>query len=393
MNSFDWQPWILTTNSTGNLIPEIEPKYIIRIGENTQKSPKLIGAYYDWKKQNNLYKKAKFLSQYAIKKVIEIININKQLWYKKIKIEIKNIDRLVNLKNIDIIIASYAPMDSLLTGAFFAEKYQIPLIIDLRDLGVLFDAKRTKFSKFLDYKLQYILKHSHGITTVSKTLKNILEKTYQKPTQVVFNGWDETKNKSTKEISPNLAGKKYLHYAGKFRSQRMEPIRKLLTVMKSNHALKDTILVIRSLGPVRLEQAVIKWSHELKVNERILLLPPCDIDELLPEEKNAFCNLVFEDLNTKEEWSKGTLTGKLLKMLTYTPPILAITRKDSDINEVLSKTEKGKVCSTEHDINAFFEELFKNTGSFTGNQNEINFYSNKKQTEILCDFFNNFTSR
>ena len=90
----------------------------------------------------------------------------------------------------------------------------------------------------------------------------------------------------------------------------------------------------------------------------------------------------MEDLDKHYEWKKGTLTGKLLNLLTKSPPILAIARDDSEIDTVLKETGKGLLCSTEREVQEFLFNLESNV--YVSDEKKIRYYSKEMQAEKLA---------
>ena len=151
------------------------------------------------------------------------------------------------------------------------------------------------------------------------------------------------------------------------------------------------ILVLRSLGPKEIEEKIVEMAIRYNVEDRIVILQPCPPNIVEQEQNNAIINLVIEDLDTSETWSRGTLTGKFLELIIRKPPVLAIARYDSEIGEILKNTSKGKLCSNVEEINCFLREIIFKKGKYTGNESEINKYSKKNQARELSGFLDQMT--
>ncbi|MEM4360090.1 MAG: hypothetical protein QXT45_06140, partial [Candidatus Bilamarchaeaceae archaeon] len=108
-------------------------------------------------------------------------------------------------------------------------------------------------------------------------------------------------------------------------------------------------------------------------------------DIVIREAQISLCNLVIEDIDMANQWSRGTVTGKLLELLPLVPPILAVARPDSEIGSILSTTNKGKLCSTEDEVVAFLNRILKGD-EFLGNRDRILYFSKRSQCKQLCRF-------
>jgi hypothetical protein len=96
---------------------------------------------------------------------------------------------------------------------------------------------------------------------------------------------------------------------------------------------------------------------------------------------------VFEDLSLNTNYSKGTLTGKFLKLLPKKPPILFIARPDSDSKEILEFSKKGKLCSNIGEIYDFIKSLSNSSENYKGISENISLFSIESQTRKLCELF------
>jgi hypothetical protein len=324
------------------------------------------------------------------KVTLRSVNLNRLGWYRQVLANERIISQ--NLPNVDLIIASYPPHVVLWLGRYFARKYKVPWVADYRDLGALRLDGRKKSVGYIDYVIEkFLLRSARAVTTVSRTLIEILSQAYSKSGAVIYNGW----NKSSFMINDNYAdifktlsstfeNKKYVYYAGRMYPHRMRSIILLLEVIKYK---KRYNLFIRSLGPEEMEQIVLAKARDLGIAERIKILPPCTHNQVYHESQNAAVNLIFEDLDTTNYWSTGTVTGKLFELLPLRPAILAIAMKDSEIGQILDLTQKGQLCSSVDEIETFLNIIEVKEFHYEGNIDEIQRFSKKNQTKRICEFF------
>lgn len=374
LKKFGWNPYILTTNSEGNLHIEVDESNIIRIGNHPQKGMEI--------KKNQ--------TKSIIRKIKNNLGFNSRLidrsldWYKQVKKVIDNNESPINKINFEVIIASYGPGAALFIGKYLSKKLGVPLIADFRDLAALFSDefyKKNRLLTLIDNKIErYLLKDVKAITTVSKTLAEILYQTYKKDSYVIYNGWD---NIQQKNIIVKQNKKNYIYYAGRFYKHRMNSIYMIVNSLKD---IKNLSFIIRSLGPKELNEELLEYIKRNNLEEKVLIMPPTSPQVVLEESSNSVANVVIEDLNEKIYWKKGTLTGKFLSLLPLTPPVLAVARADSEIGEILSVTNKGKLCFNEKQIKNFLHEL--QTKEFIPNTDEINKYSKENQVKKLIEILN-----
>jgi len=370
MEDFGWRPYILTTNAKGDLAVNIPFDQIIRIGSNMQSSTRI----------DNINRPLPFPFS-TLKKCINILKLRVFsidhtvfTWRKEVKI---SSGQLNNLPDMQAIIASFGPASTLWLGKYYAKLMNIPWIADYRDLGALSEVGGNNIVLCLDKMIEKnLLSSASAIISVSSTLACLLGKAYNKSSHVIYNGFDEADyvNNQLKEKNP------YIYYAGRFLLHQLASIFLLLEAMKD---ISNINLKIRSLGPLIIENEIMKKAIELGVEDRLELLQPASQKQLHLEHLNAKINLVVEEIEKKADWSRGTLTGKFLRLLPYKAPVLSIARPDNEMGQILKETNKGILCSSKQEI----EEFLKNPNlgtQYIGN-NRIAFYSKKYQAKKLCE--------
>ncbi len=376
---------VLTTNSKGNLISSVPEENVIRIGENRQKSAQI-----------------EDLSTEKLPSLIEIIrkparnggfylwSLDRTFltWYRQIKSNLTLID--AKIQTPDIIIGSFGPSACLWAGKYLAKHYRVPWIADIRDLGALRDDERSPLAKRIDVSIEtLLLKSASAVITVSNTLRDILKSQYDKPVDVIYNGWDEELNNINAINANGVAdsAKKYLYYAGRFYIDQMPAIMLLLDTMVD---FANFDLIIRSLGPDSLNSQILHYANEIGLSGRVHLLPPCSQEIVNKEAESSAVNLVLADLSIQTEWTKGTITGKLLELLVRTPPILAIGRYDSEMGEVLQTTVKGRLCSTHSEIKDFLLSIDSCNMKYPGDASNIYGFSRNYQAIKMYDLLNKY---
>lgn len=369
-----WEPYILTTHSHGDLVSKIPEEYVFRIANHPQRSTL---------RQNgvgtqNCFTKVRRKLGFTLRSFDSTYNT----WYVPV-ITNNTVEKLRKL-GFDFIIASYGPSAALLIGSKLSKELNVPWLADFRDLGALHQDKFLKKNiaiKLLDRLHENrVIKSASMLTTVSIALADELKESYDKKTAVIYNGWVERTSLITGfEEEAFECDKPYIFYAGRFYEHQMPAIFSLLEAIKD----EQLILVIRSLGPAHLEQEIIDHAKSKKMLYQLKLLPPAKASVIDREQANSKINLVVEDFDKTYKFKKGVLTGKLMQLLTYTAPILAIARDDSEIGDVLTKSNKGMLASTVREIKEFIRKVHDEDSFCSIDLGCIDPYSKKMQAAKL----------
>lgn len=384
MSDFGWEPFVLTTKSSGDLVVEIPEKNIIRVGGHYQKGlniehpganglPKLLRPGYHFYKKLNLNLRS--VDMFLLSSIAPL--------FKKL-----NYIRKINP---DIILASYGPAVSLWMGNLISGKIKKPWIADFRDPCSLINySPGMVLDKYIDKAL---VKSASGIITVSPLLAEFLAKFYNKKAEVVFNGFrmDNTFERRH-EKKPIKTEKKVIYYAGRFIPEQMKSVKLLIEwLVKSGR--DDIIFTIRSLGSKEMNDQVISYAKSLGVSNLIDILEPAEEEIIRGEIVKADIVTVFIDVQKDEPVSAGTITGKLLKLLPLGIPIITIGREDSNIGKILNDTKTGFLVSNFEELNIVMEKIFSGALMPRPVWNEIQKYSSESQCGNLCNFLNQFIKK
>lgn len=378
---YGYEPLVLTSESEGTLPVVLEDDRIFRVGTQRQKTARI-------DTDKNAFKIPKPLEWLKNKMPgisdLRLRSYDRSMfsWHKQVMNEID--DYLPLLSDVKLIIASFSPAAALWIGRYLSKKLNIPWIADFRDLGALRHDDRNVLARLFDRKLEkFLLSSCSGIISVSQYLVDILRLLYSKPTEAVYNGWAGSVIEQPQSEPDSLEQKNYLFYAGRFYPHRMESVRQLLLTLQLFPNLK---LRLRSLGPPDLEFKIKEWASKYYVANQVEILEPCASLQIALESGKAFINLVFEDLDYNNDWSRGTLTGKFLELLPYIPPVLSIVRRDNEMGSILRQTNKGRLCSNSSQIELFLRDVEKQPTSYSGVKKEINRFSKKEQARKLSRF-------
>lgn len=372
-----YKPYVLTTNPDGEWGIDVKKNLDVPIGKDQIIQ---IGAH----RTNGIVKSVVF--NFLLKVLAECKFSSRTVdaaalgWYEKVKADIN----LVQLQNVDIIVGTFPVIGDLFVACYLSRKLKCPYIADIRDLISDYTETAEGYSgtKLLDNVVEkYVLYKASGIVTVTTGFRDILKLKYPKKRFcVVFNGWDQAKEKSFKEG----VGKKYLYYAGSLYLHRLKSIELLIRCMeKINMTRKEKIgLIIRSIGPEALNVKLKKMVKQKGMQEYINILPSADEQVVQAEQEQAYINVVLNAPDEMDAALMATVPGKLYELLCKSGSILAITPQHSDVGKVLQYTNKGRASILEHEIIDF---ILGGCEKYKGNDN-INFFSRKKQTERFCRF-------
>ncbi len=378
-----WEPYILTTQSDGDLISAIPEEHVFRVTKHPQRSV----AIQDNKRSNSFI--AKLRQRWGLS--FRSIDSTYKSWYRPV-ISSDVIEKLEALE-LDFIIASYSPSASLFLGSKISKKLNVPWLADFRDLGALHQdvfVKSNFIVSYLDRLHEKMnIRSASFLTTVSKALAYELASAYKKKTEVIYNGWA---SESFLPLSPELKAdtyeKPYIYYAGRFYQHRMQAIYLLIDAIKD----KDLVVVIRSLGPVELERQILDYADSKGVPGQIKILSSAKASVIDKEQSKAKINLIVEDLDKTYDSKKGVLTGKLMQLLTYNPPILTIARNDSEIGDVLIEAGKGVLASSVEEVERFLKQVLDEGSAFVTSAEKIAVYSKESQAIKLVSLMDHSLS-
>lgn len=309
---------------------------------------------------------------------IAIRSIDRSLFSQWLK-DVKNWISINRDKKFDYIISSYGPVATILAGSYAKKVFNVPLIVDLRDLISIQGQKKNIFGlNFFDKNFdKFITKDVDTFLTVSETCQKKAQSFYQKNCHLIYNGFnnyfEEDENINIDFKNKNSFKILYTGTLGKTRNPKtiMLIIDKYL---KKNSNLNIQVVFASQDSPFDfIDKEDIK---ELKI-EWLGYLSKDKLDE---EKQSSDMFLLLEDLT---EEGNENLTGKIFEYISSKKAIIASCNENSDIKKLLDKTKVGTLISNENDF-----EDFINT-NLLWDIREINFYSRKIQFEKFLKVLSN----
>lgn len=361
INKF-YEVYVCTNNSTGDLPVPLNENRILRLNK--------IENYNFTRKRYNRHNLFHLLISFFTKKM-RSIDSTILSWYWKNR---KRITNYVQNLNPDIIITTTGPVSTALIGKMLkTRRPDIFWILDVRDILGPFDRNGKNWVQHLFDKCfeKYAIGKPDLIFTAGKYYSQLLSNFYKRKVHILYNGFPG----KVKILNSSPSCHKQIYYAGKLYDHQIESFKLLVNTLKKT----DWKIKLRLVGD-KVQVNKIRQLLNSSNPDKFDLNPPDSSLKIHEEQMNSDILVVFEDLETNSKATKGTLTGKLFELLVTDIPILAICRKDSEISELLSKTERGKVVDSENGILDFIN----NCNQYKGNDiKKLEEYSRKNQAYVF----------
>ena len=255
----------------------------------------------------------------------------------------------------DVVLSSVPPGGAILLGARLSSALGCRWVVDFRDLQALRDDRHPLLC-FIDRLWErFLLRKVDGLIGVSPTSTRLLSSAYPKPAATVFNGFE-----TPLETKPSGGSRgEYLYYAGTLYHHQMNALELLIRSIAEvrDLGLKLTMLFRILPGPRELERRLRETIADHNLQEQSVLGEPVPPSRCQSEAKAASANIILEDLSTRTAYSRGTIPGKMMELINYTPPVLAIARPDSDMAVVLSESGSGRLASTQKELTGLLTEV------------------------------------
>ena len=387
MPDFGWQPTVLAPNSVGSIVHGIPEEKIIRIGHHRQNS-----VSYEDKNQSGGWSRMGHPFYRAAKKwrlTLRSMDTSVFHWGRSVWAERNQVLKL--LPPVQCVVSVFGPAAPHWLGRYFSKQLQAPWVADFRDLCALYPEHRSRLTMPLDVFIErFMTKRAAGFTTVSPSLKKIMARTFKIKGTIIYNGWDGSQLGTEEETEPPVSKNEPLsiYYGGRLYPHQLQSLDLLFRCLKQNPRFR---LVLQTLGPPELEAEVRSLLAQRNLQDQVSFRKPEPPHRAAKRARTASINLVTSDLNGTHEWSKGVLSGKLMELLGIKPPILCIARPDSDIGPILQSTEKGRLCSSSEEIDAFLKSAALDNGLYCGNEEEVARFSRRAQAKQFCAFLDQIT--
>jgi hypothetical protein len=289
---------------------------------------------------------------------------------------------------IDIIYSSFTPPASIRVAHKLNKKTNIPWVVEYRDLwtGNPY-VRRNLIGTLINERFEKrLIRNACGLVTVSTPLAKNLYLLHDKPTAVVYNGYDdldmdfESSDSNTFDIL----------YTGVLYKGKRDPLAlfKALRILKHNNGEVYRKVRVQFFGPgvsIVLKEVLLGFDDL----DCVTYHESITHDMVVKKQREADLLLI---LGNNHPSDAGIVTGKLFEYMERRRPILALVYPEGAIAEILRDSNQGMVSNEPEIIANHIERLA--IAKFTKAQKKIitpnPFYSRENQVKVLTEFLLKF---
>ncbi len=295
--------------------------------------------------------------------------LNTLFQYKDYRFE-RFITRKVNIKEFDAIICSTFNLFPLTTAHRISRKYNVPLLVDLRDIAEQWgktaylspqrpqNSLTIAFSKLTERinlrRRNRVLRHASAITSVSPWHKDFLSQ-FNTNTHLIYNGYDKTLFQHLDIEHPtfdiNFSGRIY-----DFKSRNPELLLQTIREMHEQHLISPDEVRINwyidneSHAPLR---DLLQQYNVADYNHIHHYIPTTEVPHML---NTAAINLLLTN-NTQNQ--HGIVTTKIFEYIGVEKPILCIPNDHSLLEQIITETQSGIATDNVETIKQFILHWLK----------------------------------
>lgn len=352
--------------------------------------------YYKRAKKFKLHKVISFLDK------ITAIPDGQVFWKRKVK---KELPKLINIKNFDLVYTTFGPGSNLLIGRWLKKKYHLPFVVDFRDEWA--DNPHTKSSIWLRIKQPIFTRFERQCIKASDKvicLNEIMEENFlvRYPNEnrdkfvIIPNGYNkedfEVKKRPQDLIfNPDKFNIVYTGSFYGFRSPR-KFLKSIIELIQEKPSYQEKFQIY-FIGNIETPE-VLDFIKETPLKKVIKIIPYVPHDRLLQYLYNAdLLLLIIGEMPGAE----GIYTGKLFEYIAVTKPILAIVPPNGAAARVIRETNSGFIAdhSSIKDIKKTIEFLYhqwkRKKLTIQQNTKAVMKYSAESLTKKLVNVFNGVT--
>lgn len=355
--------------------------------------PVLIIDYY--KNKNKILLKLEWILKFTLNLVID---------YKGLYFRSKS-RKFIQGKQYDLVFCSSSFTFPLTTAALVSKNLNIPLYVDLRDIGeqspndnhylankppkIIGKYLINIFKKINLKRRNSVLKIARGVTSVSpwhvQTLKQFNSNTY-----LLYNGFDENKF-----IPANTPTAKFtISYFGRIYNEEMRNPRLLFDAIKSLNKkglINPTNTTLQWFLDDASKKVIQKIAREYNLENYVEYKEFVKPEELVAVMNKSSILLILSNTNTNQNYF-GIMTTKFFEAVGVNKPVLSIPDNNDNLSEIIQKTNSGLVSSNASDVENFIISQFRiwEQKKFTTSNLEENIrmsLSRRKGAEILENIF------
>jgi glycosyltransferase involved in cell wall biosynthesis len=249
---------------------------------------------------------------------------------------------------VDVIVSTGPPHSMHLIAMKLRKKYDIPWAADFRDpwtrIYMYKDLMLTKPADTRHKRLEKkVLQSADLVTTVGEIIEKELVELGAKNTAVVHNGYDE--DDFTYRGTTTSPGKFSIVHTGAISSSKNQKMfwNCLGRLVKNNPGFKNDFQFIQA------GQADVSVREDIERNglgEHVTLHDYLPHNQIVRMQKQAAVLLLIIS-NTPA--ATGAVTGKIFEYIAAERPVLAIAKKDGEIDRILQRTHAGMLVDFDDD--------------------------------------------
>lgn len=263
---------------------------------------------------------------------------------------IKNINKLIDFKKIDVLYTTGDPYSNHLNGYYLKKMYNIPWIADFRDEWTN-SPYVNSFYKNDNFKLDLhksiensIVNFADKVIAVtpnsSQNYRNIFNLLYDKVCTIT-NGYDEDDFNNVKYNYTKNEKFTILYYGTLYLNRNLSKIIDSINSLIENQYIKKSEIILKIIGK---SDNLIKNS--MLRNDKFGVL---EFIDYLPHKKcleeGAKSDMLVLYVGEEDEF-KSVYPGKVFEYLRLLKPIIAISPKNSEVEQLLITTKRGENFNT-----------------------------------------------
>ena len=313
------------------------------------------------------------------------------------------VDKL-DMQSYDLIFCSSYYYFPLLAAQKLAERYHLPLVVDLRDIAEQW-GKESYFTrrltpwKRLDYCIgklyerkqlrmrNRVLRYAHAVTSVSPWHRQLLAQ-YNPNTQLIFNGYDEQLF-VPKDVKSEVF---QIAYLGKLYSTKLRDPRLLFAALQE----------LLAEGKIAAKDLRVLFHVDEKGKEQLSELakeyqisPVVDIHGYIPrteivEVMHQSSILLVLTTKSTAEGTHGIMGTKFFENMGVEKPVLCVRSDEECLAQVISQTQAGLAATQVEEVKTFVMEKYqewKQNGFTRQTARNKELFTRQRQAEQFKELF------
>lgn len=319
----------------------------------------------------------------------------------------KEAEKLVKQNKFDLVLCSSFRTFPLPAACKIAQKHQLPLVVDLRDIIEQYSENEfishslpsflglnklfvSVFKRKNQRERNRVLRLANFVTTISPWHVNIL-KQYNPNIELIYNGFDSELFYPEQRKTDQFI----ITYTGRLLSTAMRDPRLLLEALRI--LSEEKVLDVKDFQVYwYVDDASWKIIAEEAGKQNILpymnfkgYVPALNIPSIL---NNSSILLLLTNRAT-DSGPKGIMTTKFFEALAVEKPILCVRSDESYLSEAIKETNSGLAATNVNEVCDFIRfhyNEWKNKGYTSVNINhaQIKKFSRKEQAKQFINLFN-----